>query len=300
MRNAATWARLSLAALVLGMPDTLPAATYNVPNPASLSLTSMVGGARLTYRGATNFRFLVQSSTDWTSWSLVASNVATNRTMAVRDNSAGSFPERYYRAVTLKTSLFYQGTFSGGEAGNFVLFARTNNQVTFLGVNTTRARAEFLTPLTVNTNGTGCGTYIAGAPGCVSLTATSTVSGRFTNAASQAGTLTGGQKANYGIFSQYAGYYTGTFSGFCPGTARALFCPDGTLAIYFVDSNTQRTDGQVAVILANNLLDFYLVSGAGHVLGTFAPSTRTFSGTIHENPGCSPLTFSLTRSEPLF
>jgi hypothetical protein len=144
MRNAATWARLSLAALVLGMPDTLPAATYNVPNPASLSLTSMVGGARMTYRGATNFRFLVQSSTDWTSWSLVASNVATNRTMAVRDNSAGSFPERYYRAVTLKTSLFYQGTFSGGEAGNFVLFARTNNQVTFLGVNTTRARAEFL------------------------------------------------------------------------------------------------------------------------------------------------------------
>ena len=61
------------AAVYLAAINALPAATFNLPPPASLSIKPEASGARITYRGATNFQFLVEVSSDLLGWSLLAS-----------------------------------------------------------------------------------------------------------------------------------------------------------------------------------------------------------------------------------
>jgi len=293
----------SLGTAWLSLAGTMSSASYNVPAPASLSVTSSVGGASITYRGATNFQFLIQVSSNWVTWSMLSSNLTTNQVMTIVDAKATNQPARFYKAVSLVTPFLYQGTFSGSEQGKFLLFARTNNQATFIGINTlaTHPRGEFANALDVAEDGNSCGTYLAGAPGCLLLTASNTISGKFTNATSHvAGTLTGTQKANSGIFNGAAGLYSGTVPAPHSGSAKLLLCPDGTAAFYRTDSPNGRNDGQVWLMPSSGIVDVYLSSSTKmHLLGQFTRATRTFSLIIHELDDV-PSQVNLTLSVPLF
>jgi hypothetical protein len=258
---------------------------------------------RIFCRGATNFQFLVEGCSNWLDWSLVASNVATNQTMISFDPQAPNRPMRFYRAASLMTPFLYQGAFSGAEQGGFILLTRTNATALFMGVNTTTGhrRGEYVNSLVVDSNDAACGTFIAGVPGCLVLTSSNTLSGRFTNTLSrQTGTVTGAQKANVGIFSGAAGVYAGTVPAPHSGTAKLLLCPDGSFAFYRTDSYTGKNDGAVSSMTVASLVDAYFNgSTLVHVTGSFNRTARTFSLTIHEADELpSPLTMTL--SEPLF
>jgi hypothetical protein len=291
------------AAAGLWMPGASSAATFNVPPPASLSITSGPGGIRITCRSATNFQLLLEGCSDWSAWSLVASNVATNQTMTFFDPQAANRPMRFYRAASLTTPFLYQGTFSGTEQGGFILLARTNATAVFIGLNTTTGhrRGEYAGSLIVSSNDMACGTFIAGVPGCLTLTPSNTLSGRFTNTVSrQTGTVTGGQKANVGIFSGAAGVYTGTVPAPHSGNAKLLLCPDGSFAFYRTDSYTGKNDGAVSSMTTASIVDAYFNgSTLVHLLGSFNRTARTFSLTIHEADEL-PSPFTMTLNEPLF
>jgi hypothetical protein len=290
------------AATCLAAVNVLHGATFNVPPPAALSIALGASGAKITYRGATNFQFLLEVSSDLTGWSLLASNVATNAVMTFLDAPAMDQRARYYQAVSLKTPFLYQGTFSGGQRGGFLLLARTNNRATFFAVNTTSAtwRGEYTNGLALAEDGAACGSYLASAPGCLSLTPTNTILGRFTNSAQVVGTLTGVQKANSGVFSGAAGLYSGPILGSYPGSAKVLLCPDGTLAFYRSGSSSPPLEGQVSSMKIDGIVDFYLQTGLyPHITGQFAAAARTFSLTIHEKGGLVS-TVNLTLNEPLF
>jgi len=254
---------------------------------------------KITYRGATNFQFLLQSCSNLPNWSLLASNVATNQTMTFIDSPLTNSPRRFYRAVSLPTPFLYQGTFSGIDLGSFILFARTNGAVTFAGLNTTSHRGEYAT-LTVASNSVGCGTFIAGVPGCLALNSNA-VSGSFTNTTShQTGTVTGLQKSNTGLFNGAAGLYAGTISDVHSGVAKILLCPDGSLAFYRTDSYTGKNDGAITSMTSMNLVDSYLNgSTLVHMTGSFDRPSRTFSLVIQEADEFVT-TFSLALSESLF
>jgi hypothetical protein len=290
------------AAVYLAAINVLAGATFNLPPPASLSIKPEASGARITYRGATNFQFLVEVSSDLLGWSLLASNVATNAAMTFVDAPATGQRARYYQAVSLKTPLLYQGTFSGGQRGGFLLLARTNNRATFFAVNTTSSswRGEYTNGLALAEDGSACGSYLASAPGCLLLTPTNTISGKFTNSTQVAGTLSGVQKPNNGIFSGAAGLYSGPIVGSYPGSAKMLLCPDGTLAFYRSGSSSPPLEGQVSSMKGDGIVDFYLQTGLyPHITGQFATAARTFTLTIHEKNGLVS-TVNLTLSEPLF
>lgn len=276
------------------------AATFDVPPPAFLSATSTSGGMKISYRGATNFQFLIQSSSNLINWSLLASNVATNQVITFVDAQATNQPARFYKALSLTTPFFYQGTFSSVEQGAFILFARTNRTATFLGVNTLRRRGEYLNALMVGTDNVGCGNFILNEPGCLLLTSSNTLSGAFTNAQHQTGTITGVQKANTGIFNGAAGFYTGTVSSPHSGNAQLLLCPDGSFALYRTDSYTGKNDGTVSSMNSSGIVDAYFNgSTLVHVLGSFDRSSRTFGLTIHEADEL-PSLLMMTLSQPLF
>ena len=195
----------------------------------------------------------------------------------------------------------YQGTFQVGENGKFLLFARTNNTATFLGLNTTRGRMELANGLSVSTNGSFCGTFIVGAPGCGLLTQTNTVSGNFTNAAHVAGNLKGAQKSNTGPYASAAGVYVGTYDGFdlgSIGSITVLICPDGTIGIYMINFATQVTNGQITTMGANGMLDLPLLRA--HVQGTLNTLDNTITAEIHDSSEWPAIFFNLTRTEPLF
>jgi hypothetical protein len=305
MKGRAPWLLYSAVVVMIISGVVSHGASFNVPPAASLSLTSAPGGVKIVYRGATNFQFLIQSCTNWEGWTLLASNVVTNSTMTFVDTQSTNRRARFYRAVSLRTPFLYRGTFSGSEQGSFILLARTNNSTVFMGVNTTSThrRGEYATALAIDSNNVACGNYIANVSGCLRLITSNTVTGTFTNSASQTGTLSGIQKANVGLFAGGAGLYTGTISDLHSGTARILLCPDGTYAFYRTDSYTGKNDGAVTnmTLLANNgVVDTYL-NGATqvHLTGSFDRQTRVFSLVIHEVDEFVT-SFTLTLSELLF
>jgi len=282
----------------------LRAATFNVPAPASLSLTSAPGGMRVVYKGATNFKYQVQVSSNLTAWSLLASNVATEPTTVIIDAPSTNRPMRFYKANSLVTPFFYQGTFSGSESGSFILLARTNNTTVFMGVNTTAAhrRGEYATSVVVAGDNSACGTFIVGAPGCCQFTASSSITGSFTNGASAPGTLAGVQKPNLGIYSGYAGLYSGPVSlSAHTGTARILLCPDGSLAFFRNDTLLVRNDGGVGVLPVDGTVDVDLNGSIAypHVLGSFSRPNRRFNLTIHEADNTTSIA-TLNFTEPVF
>ncbi len=280
----------------------LSAATFNVPPPASLSLTSAPGGMRVVYQGATNFKYQVQVSSNLNTWSQLASNVAVNRATAIVDVQSTNRPMRFYKASSQVTPFFYKGTFSGAESGSFILLARTNNTTVFLGNNPGRLRGEYSTNLVVGGDDSAGGTFLVNAPGCLQFTASNTITGRFTNSASATGTLAGGQRANVGSFSGYAGIYTGTVSAPHTGPARILLCPDGSFAFYRTDPNFGTKDGGLGTLppAGPATLDVYL-SGSGimHVAGSLNKVTKVFNLTVHELDNLISIA-TLTFTEPVF
>lgn len=280
------------------------AAVFNVPPPASLSLTSAPGGMRVVLRGATNFKFLVYVSTNLNlsnGWSLLSSNVAVSQVVAVVDSPSTNRPLRMYKASSLVTPFFYQGTFGGTEAGSFILLARTNNTAAFMAYNSTAAhrRGEFVNSLAIDGDDVAYGSFIAGTTGALQFTATNTLAGRFTNSSSGAtGTVTAVQRANAGIHSGSAGLYAGPMVGHS-GTARILLCPDGGMAFFRNDINTGKNDGGVGALPINGVVDVYLSgSVVMHVAGSFNPALKRFTVTIHELDGTIS-TSTLTFSEPI-
>jgi hypothetical protein len=295
---------LFLACIVWLRDDKAQAATFNQPPPASLSLTSAPGGMRVVYTGSTNFKYQVHVSSNLTAWSLLASNVATNGATVIIDTLSTNRPMRFYKASSLVTPFFYQGTFSGSERGAFILLARTNASVVFMAVTTNRNRGEYATNVVVAGDDSACGTFIVGAPGCYQFTTSNTLTGRFTNSSSATGTLTGVQKANLGSYSGYAGLYSGNVLAPHPGPARILLCPDGSYAFYRTDQSTGTKDGGVAVdrlpAVGPATVDVYLSnSGIMHVQGEFNKFTKVFNLQIHELDNTLSIA-SLTFSEPVF
>ena len=102
------------------------------------------------------------------------------------------------------------------------------------------------------------------------------------------------------LFASAAGLYAGTYDGACAGSVTVLLCPDGTLGIYMVDSGSQQSNGQIAVVPPGGNLDFYLVNGGAHVLGMVNPSDNTIAATIHGTFPCITSYFTLTRTESQF
>ncbi len=282
------------------MATPLSAATFNVPTPATLSLKATQGGMRVTYRGATNFPYLLQTSSNLQSWSLLSSNIATSTNVTFLDAQTNR-PARFYKATTLPTPFFYRGTNFGGENGAFLLLVRTNRSTVFMGVNLTMGhkRGEYTTALAVDTNGLTCGPYILGTVGCLQLTSSNTIAGRLTNTVNlQTSTVTGTQRANVGNYSGYAGIYSGNVSGH-DGPALLLLCPDGSLAFYRIDGNNE--DGAVSTMNPQfDTVDTYLNGASAvyfHVTGTFQRANRTFNLIIHENDGSiSNLSMTLVES----
>jgi hypothetical protein len=300
MKNVALW--FSFAATVWCAND-LMAAAFNIPTPATLSLKATQGGMRVTYRGATNFQYLVQTSSNLQNWSLLSSNVATNPAVSFLDSQTNR-QARFYKAASLRTPLLYRGTNFGGELGGFVLLARTNNSTVFMGVNLTQSsahnkRGEYTTALTVDSNNVICGTYILGAPGCLQITPSNTLSGKFTNGLQLTGTTSGTLRPNTGPYNGYAGIYSGTVQGH-DGPAVLLLCPDGLLAFLRTDGN--KDDGTVSVMGNNDTVDAYLNGASAvyfHVTGSFQRLNRTFSLIIHEQDG-SISTVAMNMTESLF
>ena len=295
---------LLIAFAVWSLPDQTQAATFNVPAAASLSLTSAPGGMRVVYQGATNFKYQVHVSSNLTTWSLLASKVATNRATAIIDAPSTNRPMRFYKASSLVTPFFYQGTFSGSERGAFILLARTNASVVFMAVTTNRNRGEYVTNVVVAGDSSACGTFIVGAPGCYQFTVSNTITGRFTNGSSAIGTLSGVQKANLGNYSGYAGLYSGNVLAPHNGPARILLCPDGSYAFYRTDNSTGRKDGGVAVgaLPAEGpaTVDVWLSDFSPiHVQGSFNKASKVFNLQIHEPDNTISLA-TLTFTEPVF
>ena len=298
MKLIAQW--LWFGAASLWCVNALSAATFNIPTPATLSLKATQGGMRVTYRGATNFPYLLQTSSNLQSWSLLSSNIATSTNVTFLDSQTNR-PAHFYKATTWPAPFFYRGTNFGAENGAFVLMVRTNGATVFMGVNvtTTHKRGEYTTALVVNTNGATCGTFILGTQGCLQLTS-STITGRLTNTVNllQTSTVTGTQRANAGNYSGYAGIYSGTVSGH-DGPALLLLCPDGSLAFYRSDGN--KDDGAVSAMNPQgDLVDAYLNGASAvyfHVTGTFQRATRSFNLIIHENDGTiSSVTLNLSEA----
>lgn len=283
--------------------NALTAATFNIPTPATLSLKATQGGMRVTYRGATNFQYLLQTSSNLQSWSLLSSNVATSTNVTFLDSQTNR-PARFYKATSLPTPFVYKGTNFGSENGAFILLVRTNNSTVFMGVNFTQSpqhnkRGEYTTALTVESNNVTCGSYILGTTGCLSFTASNTISGRFTNGL-QTGTVTGTQRANVGAYSGYAGIYSGTVSSPHDGPALLLLGADGSIAFFRTDGNND--DGAVSAMNPQgDIVDAYLNGASAiyfHMTGTFQRANRTFNLIIHENDG-SISSLTMTLSEPI-
>jgi hypothetical protein len=296
MKLIAQW--LWFGAASLWCANALSAAAFNIPTPATLSLRATQGGMRITYRGATNFPYSVHTSSNLQSWSVFTNSVALTTNLIFFDPVTNR-PARFYKASSFQSPFFYRGTNSGAENGAFILLVRTNNSTVFMGVNLTTGhkRGEYTTALTVDTNGLTCGTYILGAPGCLSLTLSNTITGKFTNASTSAtGTVTGTQRANVGPYNGYAGIYSGNVSGH-DGPALLLLCPDGSMAIYRTDGN--RNDGAVSMMNPQgDIVDAYLNGSVIlHVTGTFQRATRTFNLIIHETDG-TVSSLSMALSEP--
>src|SRR5258705_4969753 len=134
MKRFAQW--LWFGAASLWCVNALTAATFNIPTPATLSLKATQGGMRVTYRGATNFQYLLQTSSNLQSWSLLSSNVATSTNMTFLDSQTNR-PARFYKATSLPTPFVYKGTNFGSENGASILLVRAKYETVVMGVTLT-------------------------------------------------------------------------------------------------------------------------------------------------------------------
>jgi len=286
-----------VACFTLGFVVAACGATFNVPNPASLSLERSTGSIRIYYEGQVNFQYMLLASSNAFSWSPVLTNMATAARMTYIDTQASNRQARFYKASSLKTGFIYQGAFAGADTGGFMLFARTNNVGTFLGYNT-RAGAlggERATGISIAPDGNFCARLIGEGNACGTFSG-ATVSGNFTNSANGRGTFSGNQKSNGGAFRFSAGFYRGTYSGSCAGNLEAIIAADGTMILYQASSSSDNDAGMVTI--AGNGSFTVATPKGQHFTGTLNSVNLIMSGSyIH---GCNSEgfgTFSLSRVE---
>src|SRR5439155_17078273 len=137
------------AAAVLSLARVALSADFNLPSAPSLSLVRGSNTTTVTYRGQTNFQFILYASSNSTSWSGLVTNLCTSPQMTFSETNR---PVRFYKAASLKTPLIYQCSFSGADSGSFMLFARTNDTLALVGYSTSGTHGEFADPLPIGTN----------------------------------------------------------------------------------------------------------------------------------------------------
>jgi len=284
---------VALLLLLLGKP-LAQSADFNLPIQPSLSLTHGVSNTTITYRGQTNYQYILYGSTNSTTWVVVVSNLCTNPQM---NSSDPNRPNRFYKATSWKMPQIYECTLSWADMGSFLLFARTNDTVALLGT-TSMSPGEYANSLPIGINNRYAGALLTGRTGLLSFTS-NTVSGSLSNGTSRTGAIAGALKANSGIFQGSAGIYTGSLSGACGGTIRLALCADGTLYLYISD-NGAAPDGGSTVLTSPS---FTVLTPRGtHYFGTLNNSTRTINGTFSH--GCAsaqdPGSFFTSRGEKLF
>jgi hypothetical protein len=201
--------------------------------------------------------------------------MATNTASSfVTDNAATNSPQRFYSAAALKSPMFYYGTTSGSEAGIFILFVRTNNIGTLFALNNTRNIGERVQNMPFDANGNYSGPLYSHASCALSLS-NNILSGRYTNSASLAGTITGTNRFNYGQTRNVAGLYSGVFGAgtSCAGsTIQGLLSADGFLVFYIANGDSSYTDGWTGQVAPTT-------GGFGTTSGTAA--TIHISGTVN-------------------
>jgi hypothetical protein len=306
-RNITIWLAAVVLILAAGGAGLVSAASFNEPGiPARLSLIrSNNGVVRLTYQGQTNFQYLLQASTNLSTWSNLSTNVMTNGLMTFVDNAATNNSLRFYSATTLKTPMFYYGTNSGPEAGKFLLMIRTNNVGTLFAFNTARNRGERMTNMQFDSTGRYCGPLFANASGCLQVTTTNLI-GTYTNTANGTGSMSATNRNNFGAFRNVAGLYTANFTGagVCPGTIQAMVSADGSMFFFVISTSGTYTDASVAQAMAGNgsFGDASPPPNSIHITGTLSAITATISGSyIHacsDHAGAGAV--SMTKPEKVF
>jgi hypothetical protein len=275
---------------------TARASDFNTPFPATLSLSRTNNNSTIVYRGQTNFQYVLYASSNSMVWTPFLTNLCTSTAMSLTETNR---PIRLYKAVSLKTPLFYQCTFSGNENGQFMLFVRANDTAALMGFNSALQQGAFANSLAIGTNNQFCGTVLPDRTGCLLFTSNS-ISGSLSNGATRTATVTGTLKANNGPFQSSAGIYSGTLTSGCGGTVKAMLTPDGTLFIYAI-YDTGTTDGGVGSVLAGNTFSSIPTARGAHYTGALSPSQLLMQGTIDH--ACDEQTigsFRITRAEKLF
>jgi hypothetical protein len=260
-----------------------------------VSLTRGSNTSTVVYRGQANFQYILYGSSNTTTWSSLMTNLCTSSSMSFSETNR---PIRFYRAVSLKTPLLYQCTFSGIENGEFMVFVRTNDTIALVGYNS-GIQGIFANALSVDTNGRYCGTIFPNRTGCLMFTSNA-VSGTLSNGTVRTATVSGSLKSSSGPFQGAAGLYSGTLSLDCNGTIKAILASDGTLFLYATTSSGV-TEGGTVPVNSNGSFSVATYRNA-HYTGALSLAQRVMSGTFthgcDDGNGTGP--FSASRSEKLF
>ena len=295
--------RASAAGAVLLFCSAAFSADFNLPSAPLLSLTRGSNNTTVTYRGQTNFQFILYASSNSTSWIGLVTNLCTNAQMTVSETNR---PTRFYKATSFKTPLIFTCTNEGPQNGAFAIFARTNDTFALVGYTASSAvvtgRGEFSNSLSIGNDNTFTGTVLAGRAGILQFTS-NRISGTVTNGGTSAnGRVSGNLTPDVGQLQAASGFYSGSFSGSCIGTLKAIVTADGTIFL-FINDNIAGPDGGSAPILSNFSFTVVGVRGVGpHFTGTVNPVTKSISGQyIHgQCDGIGVGTFTMTRQEKVF
>jgi hypothetical protein len=273
-------------------------ADFNVPFQPRLSLTRGINNSTVTYRGQTNFQYIIYVSSNATTWSSLLTNVCTS---SVMNHSDTNRPIRFYKAAALKTPLLYQCTFSGIENGQFIIFVRTNDTAMLVGF-ISGVQGAFENSLLIGADNRVCGTIFANRTGCL-LFSSNSVSGSLSNGATRTATVSGLLKSNSGPFQTAAGVYSGTYSLSCDGTIKGILAPDGTLFFYTVNSFSAATDGGIVGVNGDGSFSLATTGGSysTHYTGALRMPQRLMEGGYqHGCDGNSIGVFSTSILERLF
>jgi hypothetical protein len=259
-------------------------ASFNTPTEPRISLIrSNTGIVRVTYEGQTNFQYIIRASTNLPNWFNLTTNVASTSQTFFTDKAATNSSKRFYSAVAFKSSMFYLGQAGGSDAVSYLLYVRTNNHGTLLGLNTARQIGE-AQDLYFDEGGVCCGELLSFASGCLTNFSYRS-SGTYTNSTNSIGLFQAAAHLNSGLFRNAAGFYTGTCDGSCPGTAQALVAADGSIAFYVTDSTGAYTDAWLGMLNSSGLtLSGNPVPGRIYIKATLNSGAFTISG-IYSN-GC--------------
>lgn len=273
------------------------AADFNLPSAPSVSLTRGSNTSTVTYRGQTNFQFILYASSNSTSWTGLVTNLCTSAQMTFSETNR---PIRFYKASSLKTPLIYQCSFSGADSGSFMLFARTNDTAALVGYRSSGTSGEFSDPLPIGANNRYAGNLLVGRTGILILTSNN-VSGSVSNGASRTGTIGGALKPNVGPFQASAGLYSGGYSDACVGTLKGILAADGTF-ILFVSDTLGGTDGGIAILSSTGSPTTVATLRGSHYNCKLNAATRTITGDYAHGicDGVSPGFFTMSRTEKVF